>query len=136
MRHRAVVILAGAILTLTGCAATPPHPPTVPVRGKVVFKNGKPLPQATVQFVPVSGADGYAAQGTTDDAGVFACATAFSNRDIEEGVVAGKYKVVVIPYPHRAKIDVKYASPVNTPLQVEVPPEGVADLKLVVEAKR
>jgi hypothetical protein len=134
MRYQDVLMLAAATLTLAGC--TGGHPPTVPVSGKVLFKNGKPLPQATVQFVPPSGTEGFAAQGTTDNSGSFTLETTFSSRDIQDGAVAGQYTVVVIPYPHGAKLDVKYMSPVNTPLQVAVPPEGAADLKLIVEPKK
>lgn len=118
---------------LVGCASN--HPPTAPVAGKVVFKNGKPLPKATVQFVPPAGVDAHAAQGTTDDDGRFHLETHFA-RDVQDGAVAGKYKVVVIPYPHSVKIDVKYGSPVATPLQVDVPESGLADLKLIVETGR
>lgn len=137
MRTRPGILAFGLMATalaLPGCAAN--NPPTAHVTGKVIFKNGKPLPKATVQFVPPTGVVGHAAQGTTDDTGSFSLETVFNARDIHEGAVAGKYKVVVIPYPHTAKIDVKYASPVATPLQVEVPESGLAEVKLVVEAGR
>jgi hypothetical protein len=124
-------LLAFVALAFSGCSAS--VPPTTPVTGKVVFKNGKPLPQATVQFVPAAGTDGHGAQGTTDATGSFALTTNFGAHSIQDGAVVGKYKVVVIPYPHGAKIDVKYASPVYTPLQVDVPEGGVSDLKLVVD---
>jgi hypothetical protein len=103
------------------------------VTGKVVLSNGKPLSQAAVQFIPESGTGTASAQATTDENGAFTAETCFDARNIQDGALPGKYKVVVIPYPHGARIDAKYGSPVNTPLQVDVPEGGVKDLKLVVK---
>jgi hypothetical protein len=122
---------------LAGCVDKPPE--TKPVEGRVVFRNGKPLANATVQFIPVSGAAGPSpiAHATTREDGAFRLQTYHNaSQTTQDGAVPGKYKVVVTPYPHGARIDTKFGSPVDTPLQVEVPEAGVANLKLIVEAGR
>ena len=130
MSARTGLVLLAISLPLTGCA--PSASPVAPVTGKLVFTDGRPLAQAVVQLIPEAGA-GMSAQATTADDGRFEVETCFNGREVHEGALPGKYKVVVIPYPHGAKIDASYGSPVSTPLQVEVPSQGVTDLKLVVK---
>lgn len=135
MRDRRSLLTAGLLASLfvVGCAPTPP--PVVPVSGKLVFTDGRPLAQATIQLIPEPGT-GASAQSTTGDDGTFEVETCVQGREIHDGAIPGKYKVVVIPYPHGAKIDAKYGSLVSTPLQVEVPATGVTNLKLVVQRAR
>jgi hypothetical protein len=69
VRFWAGAVLASALVA-AGCSKSPPG--IVPVEG-VVTINGKPLPNAEVQFVPmIQGFGGeYIATGTTDDNGRF-----------------------------------------------------------------
>jgi hypothetical protein len=69
VRFWAGAVLASALVA-AGCTKSPPA--IVPVEG-VVTVNGKPLPNAEVQFVPmVQGVGGeYIATGTTDEKGHF-----------------------------------------------------------------
>jgi hypothetical protein len=73
-------------LTLLGCSGTRMSP----VEG-VVTLDGKPLADASIQFVPQE--KGRDATGQTDKSGRFVMST-FEPRD---GVVPGTYKVVISP---------------------------------------
>ena len=80
---RAVLLIWAA--AFVGCGAR-----TSAVQG-VVLLDGKPLPNASVQFVP-QGA-GRDATGHTDASGAFSMSTLQPG----DGVVAGDYKVVISP---------------------------------------
>ena len=119
--------------TLSGCS--PELPKTAPVQGKVVFGTGKPLKNATVQFIPASGTAGSIANGTTDSDGRFELQTYIEARRVKlDGAVPGQYKVVVTPYPRGQRIAPKYGSPIDTPLTVEVSESGATNLTLKVAA--
>src|SRR5688572_136090 len=134
---KAMTRIAALCLLLAGCGSK-----TSSVSGTVTL-DGKPLPDATIQFVP-DGA-GRDATGQTDKNGYFSMST-FKPGD---GVVAGNYKVVVspplgevdktvhatsgdamnapAPKPVAKKASTfpeKYTRPDQTPLTQEVPPKG------------
>lgn len=126
-------LLIAMVTTLSGCSGNTPK--TVAVQGKVMFGKVEPLPNATIQFVPVSETDSFSANGTTDENGTFQLQTYISSkRATLDGVVPGKYKVVVIPYPHGKRIAQNYGSPVSTPLTVEIPEAGITKLTLEVSS--
>ena len=75
------------LVCLAGCGSSR----TSPVGG-VVLLDGKPVADATVQFVPQEG-KGRDATAQTDKNGEFAMST-FKPRD---GMLPGEYKVVVTP---------------------------------------
>src|SRR5687768_8931885 len=75
------------LVCLAGCGGSSK---TSPVSG-VVLLDGKPVADATVQFVPQN--KGRDATGQTDKSGEFAMTT-FKPRD---GVLPGEYKVVISP---------------------------------------
>jgi hypothetical protein len=84
-RGRGLALLVPVLFLLpTGCG------PTVHVKGRVTL-GGKPVPGATVLFVPEPGGDGRPASGWTDDAGEFQLTT-YRPKD---GAVRGTYRVVV-----------------------------------------
>ena len=138
--------IAVLCLFLAGCGSTSS------VSGTVTL-DGKPLADATVQFVP-DGA-GKDATGQTDKNGYFSMST-FNPGD---GVVAGKYKVVISPplgevdktvhansgdamnAPPKApakkaagtKFPEKYTRPDQTPLTQEVPTKGSLKFELKSE---
>ena len=80
---RAALLISAA--AVVGCGAR-----TSAVQG-VVLLDGKPVPNASVQFVP-QGA-GRDATGHTDASGAFSMSTLQPG----DGVVAGEYKVVISP---------------------------------------
>lgn len=140
--NRAILLLLP--LTLLGCGSN-----TNSVTGTVTL-DGKPVSDATIQFVP-DGA-GRDATGQTDKNGYFSMST-FKPGD---GVVPGTYKVVIAPplgepdktqhanagdamnapaakpVPKKASsFPEKYTRPDQTPLTQEVPAKG----KVVFELK-
>jgi hypothetical protein len=133
-------------LTLAGCGGSR----TTPVAG-VVLLDGKPLADASIQFVPQG--SGRDATGQTDKNGQFVMST-FKPRD---GVVRGAYKVVISPpagtadpsqyataeeamaaatkmppkkEPAAATFPQKYTRPDQTPLTQEVPVKGPVRFEL------
>lgn len=81
-----VALLAFLSAALTGCGSDSFK--TAPVKGKIIF-NGKPVPQGTVMFVPVT--PGPTATGQINSDGTYSLTT-FKKGD---GAVLGKHKVVV-----------------------------------------
>jgi hypothetical protein len=77
--------LSAVILTAAGCGGDK----TVKVEGLVTL-DGKPLPGATVSFMPVG--EGRAATGLTDADGSFRLGTFRA----DDGALAGEYKVIVV----------------------------------------
>ena len=84
--NRFTCLLLGLLLAavLAGCYGSR----TSPVEG-VVLLDGKPLPDASIQFVPQG--TGRDATGQTDKSGAFSMST-YNPKD---GVVPGEYKVVI-----------------------------------------
>ena len=131
---RAALLIAAA--ALVGCGAR-----TSAVQG-VVLLDGKPLPNASVRFVP-QGA-GRDATGHTDASGAFSMSTLRPG----DGVVAGDYKVVIsppigtpdptryasseeamaaaakAPPPKASSFPQQYTRPDQTPLKQTVPVSG------------
>jgi hypothetical protein len=77
--------LAAVLVTTAGCGG---GSKPVRVEGTVTL-DGKPLPRATVSFMPVG--EGRAASGETDADGSFRLTTFRTN----DGALPGEYKVVV-----------------------------------------
>jgi hypothetical protein len=80
-------LLVGALTAALGCGGGGPKP--VKVEG-VVTLDGKPLPAATVTFVPAG--DGRAASGRTEQDGTFRLTTYRT----DDGALPGEYKVTVV----------------------------------------
>lgn len=98
-QNRVFVNLAVLAGFLVGCGGTSQLPEysekLVSVSGQVKA-NGKPLPYATVTFIPQSG-DGQIASGQTDEQGNYELFTLMSGATVDEsrGAVPGQYKVTV-----------------------------------------
>jgi Carboxypeptidase regulatory-like domain len=130
-----------SLVMLIGLAGCGGGSKTSPVSG-VVLLDGKPVADATVQFVPQE--KGRDATGQTDKNGEFA---------IRDGVVPGEYKVVISPptgvadttkyttsedamsaaKPQPKKdsgFPQKYSRPDQTPLTQSVPTKGSVRLEL------
>lgn len=129
------LLLVVLMVACWGCRPVGPSP----VAG-VVKLDGKPLANASVQFLPVG--EGRDATATTNAAGEFVMSTI----DPRDGVFPGKYKVLIAPLPAAPEggpkpmsideamaaaaaapppLDTdfpqKYTLPSVTPLSVEVP---------------
>jgi hypothetical protein len=137
MTARFRFVLAALALPLTGCGG---GPKPVPVSGRVTLDN-KPLANATLQFVPVSGSSDTPYQvssvGTTGEDGRYTLAL---NTDAgAKGAVVGKYKVIItIGAPHGAETKHTFHKQLpdrynrKTELECEIPSQGRddADFKL------
>jgi len=157
-KQTAVLVLAmGAILWIVGCGAKRNLDflkDAVPATGHVTLA-GKPLPGATVSFIPtIQSAGGRDATGVTDASGVYQMSTLVSgvSPDQSKGVVPGEYVVVIsrvampdgTPPPAdiidendaiakgaRQSVPAKYTNPETSPLKVRVaPPKAENDFKL------
>jgi hypothetical protein len=110
---------------LAGCRGEPAVK-LVPVGGRVTLGQ-KPLARVTIQLVP-DGSQGMhapAGAGQTDEDGTFRITTPPHG----EGAVPGHYKVTLTSYTGK-DVPPSYADARNTPLRVEIPPDGLADWNL------
>jgi hypothetical protein len=89
----------GVALTLSGCQKVPP--PLTEAEGTVLL-DGKPLPQAHVEFVPELRNFGAEMNSTavTDDAGHFHLTCSFNQ---QPGAVVAKHHVIVMEAPTPAE---------------------------------
>jgi hypothetical protein len=93
---RATVLTLGTVLLLAGgpgCGSGIPK--TYPVKGKVVWKGGKPVDDGRIEFQSLSEPD-LKAVGEIESDGTFSLTT-FKEGKTREGAVAGQHKVVVEP---------------------------------------
>jgi hypothetical protein len=119
-----------ACLALAGCGKEPgDEGKRVPVGGRVIFKDGKPLPRGTVIFTP-DGSKGNASQheprGAIDAEGNYQLSTTSRL----EGVLPGWYKVAIVaqePYDEKRSdwdppwiINRRYGNREKSGLAVEV----------------
>jgi hypothetical protein len=120
-------LLLCAVLITSGCAKGPTPPRLVPVSGRVLYK-GRPVPLASIQFVPdlSKGARGFAAIGRTKQDGTFSLQTYPHG----PGAAPGHYAVTVTLEARGQGIPGRYANSEQTPLRVEVKEGGAPDLLL------
>jgi hypothetical protein len=108
----------------------------VPVRGRLIYRGGQPIPHATVQFVPADSRDKEAltATGQTDQEGYFQLKTyVLEARKPFTGAKPGRYKVQVVLYPGGPRVPQQYMDADTTPLAVEVPDRGKDDVILELQ---
>jgi hypothetical protein len=142
-RHHRLVLAVAAVsvwAALPGCGRDPDQLPVVSAAGTVTL-DGKPVPKGTVHFQPEKGRP---ASGEIQD-GKFTLTTYESG----DGAVAGKHQVTVesveaeAPETNRrvpkgtadtAKylVPKKYALAETSQIQVEIPPGGDKDIKIVL----
>ncbi len=121
------------LLGLSGCGQA-----KYPVTGKVVFKDGTPLPGGLLVFSPVDPANHTGARAYIDTDGTFVMST-----DSEgDGSLVGKYKALIRgptqghgeddPLSKVPMIDMKYYSFEKSGLEFEVKP-GPNDFTITVD---
>jgi hypothetical protein len=105
-------------------------PNLVPVKGRVVYADGRPVSAASVVFTPDAsqGNNGMLATGLLALDGTFTLRT-YPHGD---GAMVGAYKVT-ISLGRAPRELAKYALLKDTPLRIEVPAEGLKDLELKLE---
>jgi hypothetical protein len=133
LRYCAVVVSS---LVLGGCGSDPDFVSAVPAAGMVTF-NGKPIETGTIGFIPEKGRP---ASGQIKD-GQFILTT----YDDGDGALPGKHRVMVTStkqIPSKIKgadpetvylIPKMYASPSESYLTVEIPPEGNKKIEIKIE---
>ena len=120
----------GAMILLVlaaGCGG----PKLVPVKGRVVFADGRPVTAASVSFTPdtAKGNEGILATGLLAEDGSFTLRT-YPHGD---GAMVGSYRVTVsLGFGATRKL-AKYTRLKDTPLKIDVPPEGRTDLVLTLQ---
>lgn len=117
-----LVLLA---LTSAGCGG---GPKLVPVRGRVLYADGRPVTAASICFTPdaAKGNNGQLATGLLELDGTFVLRT-YPHGD---GAMIGAYKVTISLGRGTPRKLAKYTRMKDTPFLIEVPPKGLNDLVL------
>jgi len=123
-------------LGMVGCAKVQKSTSVLaPVSGKVTM-DGKPLTEASLEFVPRGETKGQGGSAASDEEGRFVVSTPFG----EEGLPPGEYSVIIskLVLPAGMHFDVppdKNLPPIETPYRESLPPQysDRANSKLVVK---
>jgi hypothetical protein len=123
MKIAVVAILLGT-LAATGCGGSG-GPQLVAVKGRVQYADGRPVSAASICFTPEKEGDGPRILAT----GLLAADGSFALRTYPhgDGAMIGPYKVTV-SLGRVARNLAKYTRLKDTPLRIEVPPEGLTEL--------
>jgi hypothetical protein len=121
-QHAYFAILLLGAFAVTGCGG---GPKLVPVKGRVQYADGRPVSAASICFTPEKEADNkrILATGLLAEDGSFALRT----HPHGDGAMVGAYKVTV-SLGRVAKSLLKYTRVKDTPLRIEIPPEGLNEL--------
>jgi hypothetical protein len=150
-RAAACGLLALWFLGLAGCERKQSSGvPLAQAAGKVTL-DGKPLAEATLEFVPTGDTKGQGGSAITDDEGLFTVTSPFG----EEGLTAGDYRVVisklVLPAgvhfdvppdktlppadnPYQESLPAKYSDRTNSKLNIKVSPGGSDKLSFTLKS--
>lgn len=136
MLPRTSILLMTLISMMPGCGSE--RPAVVPVRGKVLFSDGKPVKLGTVELY--SDEHKLSATGTIRNNGSFLLGT-FTTDD---GAVPGKHRVIVTQMvindtmtkhvlDHGDPVDPIFGSYITSPLEVTISDSGPNEMTLTVE---
>lgn len=100
MKTNRLFLLGAALLTVVGCGG---GASTIPIKGKLVFDDGKPVSGASIRFMP-TGEKGRMASGYTSKDGTFELTTVNAG----DGAQPGDYVVVV------SKVSASAAAPTTS----------------------
>jgi hypothetical protein len=116
------------MLLALGCGR---GPKLVPVSGRVLYADGRPVTAASVCFTPDAdkGNTGTLATGLLALDGSFTLRT----HPHGDGAMVGAYKVTVSLGRGTTKALAKYTKADTTPWRLDVPPEGLTGLELKLE---
>ena len=121
-----------ATLFLTGCGIKSNGPPLMPVSGTVTL-DGKPLPGATILFIPTGSTHGTSSGGRTDSAGRYELTATHSGK----GAPVGQHKVVasklVMPDGSDMPVNTK-VGPIDSPARESLPAKYSAIDRTVLTA--
>ncbi|MGD9856887.1 MAG: hypothetical protein AB7U20_18215 [Planctomycetaceae bacterium] len=112
-------------MLLAGCGDSGPQ--RVPVTGQIVLSDGKPVFPGSIAFVPQEGGE-YQASTLLHEEGRFTMRTYPHG----EGVVPGKYKVVLSLGMGSPAELAKYSNVKSSPLEVIVPETGLESVTLTL----
>src|SRR5262245_3730672 len=122
--------LLGMIVFLTaGCGG---GPKLVPVKGRVVFADGRPVTAASISFSPDTDKENNSTLSATS---LLQLDGSFTLRTYPhgDGAMVGSYRVTIsLGRGGRGNL-AKYTRPKDTPLLIDIPPEGRTDLVLTLE---
>jgi hypothetical protein len=158
-RHRAIpsLLCTAWLLALAGCGNTAQQQ-LVPVKGKVVYEDGSPVPDVVIRFYPQEETNkkGAVPYGVVDKAGKFSLTCLRGRYKVVFGPIAasagtpplpitrpGPATVISNPGPgptskeqyYPFHIAGRYKAPNSTRLEVTVPEEGIDNVLLRVEAE-
>jgi hypothetical protein len=136
---RSAALIAVLFASLAGCRDSG-HLPTYAVKGKVVFSDGTPLPGGWIIFE--SPEHKLAARGVIEKDGTYRLST----YDQEDGAVAGRHLVAIVPAspegydPDKSTapplLDPKYSHMDRSGIELEVQADDENDFTITVERPR
>ncbi len=120
-------------LILGGCGG--PGPELVPVKGKLLDNQGRPVFPGSIWFV-VDGTTSSPTPGGLDASGMLQEDGSFRIRTYPhgDGAMVGRYRVTLSLGAGSSPKLAKYAGPRTSTLVVDVPKEGVTDLVIRLDA--
>ncbi|HEX4592062.1 MAG TPA: carboxypeptidase-like regulatory domain-containing protein [Gemmataceae bacterium] len=133
MSRQKLGAVLGTSLVLVGCGGPSGAPDgmramVVPVSGKVLTADGRPVANGWVVFNPKD-VPGHEANAPTNPDGSFRLST-FAK---EDGAIPGRYVVTVEPHPYpkgsKPSIPRRYVSDKDSPLTVEIKKGGDVELE-------
>jgi hypothetical protein len=94
LQNTLTVLLTAALLCTVGCSKRPSLPKTYPVRGKVVFQDGRPVRGGAVWFKPQHDPN-VTTSGEIKSDGTFALTSSMAGGH-SAGAIAGPHRVTVV----------------------------------------
>lgn len=123
LRRMAWMAVLVSLAVTIGCG--PAGPKLVPVRGRVVYADGRPVTAASVCFTPEAATDDLKlATSLLMEDGTFTLRT-YPDGD---GAMIGAYKVTISLGRGTPRNLAQYTRLKDTPFKVDVPEQGLADL--------
>jgi hypothetical protein len=131
IRPSLLAALTVVLLTAPGCRTGPPSPQTYPVKGKVTFRDGKPMTAGLIEFR--STADpALMTNGQIQADGTFTLTTHFG-RDKLPGAIEGEHKVSITPKVEGDQTHQSVVWPIAVPQTYKVKPDGSNDFTIVLD---